>query len=373
MKALHSLHIITELFPPEETSTAYILGEIANACAGEYAVQVICGPEVYDRRRLQDKAHPFVLNPAIRVHRAKGLGVDKNRTLGKLLSLLVMSFRLFRLAKRQVKKGDKVLLVTNPAPLLLLMARLRRRRRFDLTLLVHDVYPENIVPARVHLPGCLYRRLKCRFDRAYACIDRFIVNGRDVAEVVRAKAGESAYISDVEHWADTQDIVPLPFPEGPFKLEFAGNIGRLQALDRRVAELPPDVELHIYGTGAMERALRKLHHPRVFFHGPYLRSQQTEVLGACHAAIVSLADGMYGLAVPSKAYNIMASGRPILYFGPEGSEIGRLVREEGIGYIGWPSYWDLAELQKMGRRARLLAETRFGKAAMLEKFMEALG
>lgn len=368
-----NLHVITELFPPEETSTAYILGEMANACAGKYAVRVICGPEVYDKRRLQDAAHLFVLNPAIRVHRAKGLGVDKNRTVGKALSLLVMSFRLYRLAKRQIKDGDKVLLVTNPAPLLLLMARLRRRHRFDLTLLVHDVFPENTVPAGYSLPGCLYRRLKSRFDRAYASIDRFIVNGRDVAEVVRAKAGESAQISIVEHWADTEDIVPLPFSEGPLKLEFAGNIGRLQALDRRVAELPQEVELHIYGTGAAERALRNLHHPRVFFHGPYLRSQQTEVLGACHAAIVSLADEMCGLAVPSKAYNIMASGRPILYFGPADGEIGRLVREERIGYIGWPPCWDLAELQEMGRRARSLAETRYGKAAMLEKFMEALG
>lgn len=370
--ATGKLHIITELFPPEETSTAYILGEIANTCAKAYAVQVICGPEVYDKRRRQDEEHPFVLNPTIRVHRAKGLGVDKNKTFGKAFSFLVMSFRLYRMARRLIREGDKVLLVTNPAPMLLLMARLRRSRCFDLILLVHDVFPENAVSAGLPLPGWLYRRLKSRFDRAYACIDRFIVNGRDVAEVVRAKAGKEAQISIVENWADTQDIEPLPFPEGMLKVEFAGNIGRLQALDRRVAELPEDVELHFYGSGAMECALRKLHHPRVFFHGPYFRSQQTEVLGACHAAIVSLADGMYGLGVPSKAYNIMASGRPILYFGPVDGEIGRLVREEGIGYIGWPSHWDLNELQEMGRRARSLAETRYGKAEMLEKYMEAL-
>lgn len=43
------LWIVTELFPPDETSTAYILGEIANTMASKYQVKVICGPEIYDK------------------------------------------------------------------------------------------------------------------------------------------------------------------------------------------------------------------------------------------------------------------------------------------------------------------------------------
>ena len=35
------LWIITELFPPDETSTSYILGEIANTMAKKYCVGVI--------------------------------------------------------------------------------------------------------------------------------------------------------------------------------------------------------------------------------------------------------------------------------------------------------------------------------------------
>lgn len=41
------LWIVTELFPPDETSTAYILGEVANAMVQKYVVKVICGPEIY--------------------------------------------------------------------------------------------------------------------------------------------------------------------------------------------------------------------------------------------------------------------------------------------------------------------------------------
>ena len=48
------LWIVTELFPPDETSTSYIMGEIANAMIGKYDVGVICGPDVYDKRKQID-------------------------------------------------------------------------------------------------------------------------------------------------------------------------------------------------------------------------------------------------------------------------------------------------------------------------------
>ena len=193
---MKKLYIITELFPPDETSTAYILGEMANASTKEYEVHVICGPEVYDTRKKLDTEHPFAMNPAVTVHRAKGLGVDKNKAAGKALSFLMMSFRLRKLAKKYIKDGDKVLLVTNPAPLVLLMARLRKKRQFELNVLVHDVFPENTIPAGLHLPGWAYRFVKARFDKAYSRIDKFITLGRDMAEVVQKKAGKEAVVKE---------------------------------------------------------------------------------------------------------------------------------------------------------------------------------
>lgn len=363
------LWIITELFPPDETSTSYILGEIANACTSEYDVHVICGPDVYDSRKQLDKDHPFCLNPAIEVIRVEGLGIDKNTMLGKTRSFFAMSRRLYKVAKKHIRTGDKVLLVTNPAPLLLLMSRLRRKRSFEFNILVHDVFPENTVPAKIPIPSLVYRFTKRLFDNAYSRADRLIALGRDMAEVLRNKAGEKTLISIVENWADTENITPLPLPEGKIILEYAGNIGRVQGLDKLVSELPDDVQLHFYGTGALEESLKALGKSNIRFYGPYFRSQQQQVLGACHAAIVTLDEGMFGLGVPSKAYNIMAAGRPIVYFGPQNGEIGLMVRENKIGFIGWPQKWDLEEMKEMGERARSLAVTGYSKDAILTKFL----
>ena len=47
------LWIISELFPPDETSTSYIMGKIANTMVCKYDVHVICGPSVYDKTKNQ--------------------------------------------------------------------------------------------------------------------------------------------------------------------------------------------------------------------------------------------------------------------------------------------------------------------------------
>ena len=364
--------LITELFPPDETSTSYILGEIANTCIREYDVNVICGPEVYDARKALDSQHPFELDPSIRITRIEGLGIDKNTTLGKLRSFIAMSLRLFRVSKRNIRAGDKVLMVTNPAPLVLLMSRLRKNRSFELNILVHDVFPENTIPAGLHLPRIAYRFAKRLFDKAYSHADRLIALGRDMEIVLREKTGGKVDTEIVENWADVDSIHPIPFPAGVIRLEYAGNIGRVQGLERIVNELPEMIELHFYGTGAMEDTLKRLKKPNVFFHGPYFRSQQTEIIGSCHASIVTLSEGMYGLGVPSKAYNIMAAGRPIIYFGSADGEIGLMVKENKIGYLGWPEKWDIAELEEMGKRARLLAKNKYSKSIILDKFLTTI-
>lgn len=367
------LYIISELFPPDETSTAYILGEIANAFASKYKVKVICGPEVYDKRKVTNVKSSFVLNPAIEVFRVHGTGLDKNTTIGKVVNLFVMSRRLMAFAMSQIKTGDKVLMVTNPAALVLLMSRLKDKIGFELNVLVHDVFPENTIPAGVKMPA--YTFVKKLFDKAYSKADQLIVIGRDMKHVVEEKVkrfNSSCKITIIENWSDTQTISAMPFPSGKIKLQYAGNIGRVQGLQKVVAQLPKNLELHIYGTGAMENTLKNMGCSNVFFHGPYSRSQQNEILSDCHIALVTLQDGMFGLGVPSKTYNIMASGRPILYFGPSESEIDLLIHETGIGYSGWPEEWNISVLQEMGSRARELAEQRYSKPEILKRFLDTV-
>lgn len=373
---IQRLWIVTELFPPDETSTSYIMGEIANAMTKKYNVGVICGPEIYDRRKKLDTDNKFQLHDSIDIYRAEGADLDKNTVWGKAISFVLMSKRLISLVKQHVRKGDKVLMVTNPAPMVPLMSRLKNKVGFELNILVHDVFPENMRPAGLKLP--MYSLVKHIFDKAYSKADQLIALGRDMAYVLGQKVnnilktGDRPRITIIENWADVDNIQPQPFPEGKIILEYAGNIGRVQGLDKVMDRLPDDIEFHLYGTGAMEETLKARKQKNVFFHGPYLRSQQNTVLAVCDIAVVTLEDGMYGLGVPSKTYNILASGRPVLFLGPENSEIDLLVREKVVGYCGWPKNWDKEVLEEMGARARKVAVEEYSEATILNKFLNAI-
>lgn len=363
------LWIISELFPPEETSTAYIMGEIADAFSSKYHVGIICGPEVYDKSRKAIQTDFEYGN--YQIYRAEIKPYNKNSIIGKARSFLSTSYSLFKLAKNLIKEGDKVLLVTNPAPLIVLMSRLRRKRQFEFNILVHDVFPENTKAAGISIP--FFGFVKSRFDKAYASADSLIALGRDMKYVLERKTKGNVPIHIIENWGDFDGISPVDMPVSDrILLEYAGNIGRVQGLEEIVSELPAEVELHIYGSGALEQKLRDLHKPNVYFHGPYSRAEQTRVLGACNICLVTLNDCMYGLGTPSKTYNILAAGRPILYFGPDNSEIALLIEEHDIGYCGWPERWNLNDLRRKGQNARTIGAKFYTKQAILNKFIEVI-
>lgn len=364
------LWIISELFPPEETSTAYIMGEIAEALSHKYDVGVLCGPEIYDpSRKRADNSITTLKNYSI--FRSESHTFNKNSLTGKAKSFLSTTFSIYKLAKKHIKQGDKVLMVTNPAPLILLMSRLKRKRNLELNILVHDVFPENTVAAGIKLP--FYGSVKRMFDKAYGKADKLIALGRDMAELLKRKTNGKVEVQIIGNWGDFDNIQARPMPDTEkIVLQYAGNIGRVQGLDTIVETLPGDIELHFYGSGAMEETLKENNKPNVFFHGPYTRSEQSDILEKCHISLVTLNDKMYGLGTPSKTYNILASGRPILYFGPKNSEIELLIKEHNIGFVGWPEHWEIDTLHEMGKRARLVGEQFYSEKSILQKFIETI-
>lgn len=389
------LWIVSELFPPDETSTAYILGEVSNALAEKYDVKVICGPEIYDKRKKLDTQHRFVLHPGIEVFRVSSLDVDKNKVIGKIRSVFSASLNISKEVRRRVSKNDKVLLVTNPFPLIVLMGRLKRKIGFELNILVHDIFPENAKPANVRVP--FKWGVKKLFDRAYACADLLIALGRDMKLVLKNKVKAYKHQPDIciiENWADIENIKLVQREEdGRIVIEYAGNIGRGQGLksfiDNFVEANNNSLQFDLYGTGAVEDNLKREVHDKgiknISFNGPYFRSEQNRVLNSCDLALVTLAEGLYGLGVPSKSYNIMAAGKAILFIGHPESEIALLVKEERIGFVYSPedksgiqaflaslTTSSIKELCEMGARARTIAEEMYSKEFILEKFKQAI-
>ena len=392
-----TLWIISELFPPEETSTGYIMGEIANAMIQKYEVKVICGPDYYNEKKKYLCGSSLAIDNRIEVTRVAAIKENKQSKLSRIRKFMLMSWLLYDVARKKIKNGDHVLMVTNPFPLIVLMAHLRKKRDISLSMLVHDVFPEGLY-TDMHVPFVAYKLLERVFNRSYARVDKLLSLGRDMNEVLKKKCSgrkNQPEIVIIENWGDISGITPRDrVTDGFIKVQYAGNIGNAQGVQVFVNRLKeannPTVHLSIWGTGSAEEAIRKRVNEYgmneiVQFNGPYSRNQQIDVLNDSDISLVTLVKGMYGLGVPSKTYNILAAGKPVLYIGEKNTEIWRTVEENQIGFCFAPddkqgivdflhslNSFDIFKLKEMGHKARILAEKKYSKSVILNKFLEEI-
>lgn len=393
---MKKLWIVTELFYPEETSTAFILTKIANALSDKFDVNVICGPESYCRAALEDNpSTKLSLDGRIKIHRVSTCNLNKDKIFTRLLRFLIIGFKLSFSLWKNAKKQDRVFIVTNPAPLLISVALIKRIKKFPLYILVHDVFPENTIPAGVISSDKTfgYKLLRKCFNWAYKSADCLIVLGRDMRQIMKSKLGKNqnnTKIEIIENWAEN-DIAQLN-PVNKSKnivIQYAGNIGRVQGLKSFIQQyaeaMNPIVSLELWGDGAMRKELEEYAKENdvqnIFWGGKYSRSQQNEIFGRCDISLVTLSDGMFGLGVPSKSYNIMAASKPILFIGDLESEIAQTVKENNIGFCFAPNDCNgiiafLKNLEKiskkklseMGQRASSLSKTKYSESEILNKF-----
>lgn len=391
---MKTLWIISELFYPNESATAYILTEMAKKFAGSYAVNVICADTNYENDDSRVSADDNKTLPGIEITRVRVPELDKNNIAKRLLRFITVSRQLYKVADKMVQPGDVVFAVTNPAFILTYMAKLKKQKNIEYFLLVHDVFPENAAATGVMKIQALYHRLKKRFDKAYSAADRIIVLGEDMKQVIASKIDRDDNIYVCENWG-SNDIIPSERKsDGKIVLQYAGNIGRVQGIEKLVDLATQinnsDLVFDFWGSGALVPYLNKFietnHLSNVRVRGSYSRgAKQNEVLNDCDIAIVGLAKGMKGLGVPSKTYNILAAEKPIIYIGDPGSEVYNLVKDNDLGAVfDWDHFdaltnWlnglnisKVTELRQKGKRARALYEQCYTKEVILDKLMNVI-
>lgn len=389
--------IVSEFFAPEETATAYILTKIANRIAENNDVNVITGPAFYEKDEVKNNSifEKQEISNSIKINRVSDTNLDKNKLFTRILRFIILTFKLCVELWRNVKKNDSVFIVTNPAPLLLFVALLKKIKGFRLFILVHDVFPENTIPANIFgsSNNVLYKFLELIFRKSYQKADKLIVLGRDMKEVMIKKIGttQESKIEIIENWADVNIEHKEKLQNNKIDIQYAGNIGRVQGIMNILNVFSKvnneNIQLTLWGRGALvnqvEEFILKNKKNNICFRGGYSRKEQNNVLNSANIAIVTLAEGMYGLGVPSKTYNILASGHPILFIGDLNSEIALSIKEYKCGvcfaanddeglqlYLESLSKESLKELKEMGQRALALSQNKYSEKIILDKYVK---
>jgi len=277
-------------------------------------------------------------------------------------------------------------------------------RRVPLVWWVMDLNPDQMVASGKLSPRSVVarafdwmNRVTIRRSRAVVVTDRFM------RDRVIAKLNVPEKIHVLPPWPHEDVLKAVPSRPNAFRDEhgfgeafvvmYSGNHGIQTPLETlleaaRSLEARQDLLFVFIGGGVGKQAVEK----RIAEGAPNVRSLPFQPLARIGTSLssadvhaVSLADNAVGVIHPCKIYGAMAIGRPVLFFGPESSHVGDIMRVADIGRIiphgnvaaavaAIQELKAMSERQRedMGKQATCVISGSFSAALLLERFCDIL-
>lgn len=314
--------------------SGYLMIDIANAFADAgHEVTLITG-------RLVQRNTP--LDPSIKVQ--KIVRYRRSSTLKRVLTWGWGVFQLFfRIALRH--RNAHLLIVSNPpfAPLLpWLLSN-------SFSLLIFDVYPDALVHNNMFKPQSKLVKWWQKTNRkVYSRADKVFTITESMRKLM-IQYVQPEKIEVIPVWTDSHYLKPIPSQSNPFVKKhgltdkfvvlYSGNIGfthKVAALLDVAAKInDPKVLFLIVGEGDQKSTLQKKIREMGLQNCFLLPWQPVEELpcslASANLAVVSSGSGAAHFSLPSKTFNMMSVGAPLLCLAPKESELDLLVQKHQNG------------------------------------------
>lgn len=398
------LLFINNHYPPDANPTGNLVAQVAEGLVERgHAVTVVTAVPHYAR---------FETEPEWRgrfSYRTNEKGVDiirvyvharggKEKRTRRILNYL--TFNLFALWASLTAKGPYDAVFAPNGSFFVGLTAWLAASRFGAPWIynVQDLYPD--VPIRMGMVRgrgtiTLLRRLeRFMYDRA----SRITVIAPSFKTNIERKGVPSGRVVVVPNFVDTRFIRPLArinaFStehglDGRFAVGYAGNLGYASELETllkaaKAVEGLSEMRFVIVGEGISKPGLvaeaGRLGLRNILFLPFQPRERLPEMRAAMDVHLSLYKRGASSDSLPSKTYEIMASGRPIVLAADPGSDVWNLVQSAGCGICLEPGdAKGLAEallsLEKdatmrteMGRRGRLEADGSFSKNTAIDSY-----
>lgn len=368
-----------------------------------WQISVLCSQPSY-RQRGKLAATQEERN-GVDIFRISAPGGDKNRLLGRLWNFGSLTLRMGWAMLKRVRKGDVVVVLTNPPSLPLLAMMVCRLKGAQPVLWVQDVYPDVLAPVGLLSERCtFYRLLDGLQSQVVRRMAKIIVLGRDMQErMVKKLNGRKIPLFIIPNWGELtgieqQDRAANPLRQklglkGKFIVQMSGNLGRTHGLEDLVGlakRLQADARYHflIFGWGAvrlwLEETIEREQLKNISLLEPCAKEELATYLSCCDLFFLPFKRGMEGISVPSRMYNVMAAGNAILAVAGSRSELAQVVEEERIGWVVEPGNIDAMvaavkaaiaqpeKLEQMRQRARVAAASKYNRQKVIAQFAAML-
>lgn len=261
------------------------------------------------------------------------------------MSSFSIVFWLFGFHFKRIRQYDSVIVQTPPIfvaySAVTLFGKLFRKKVF---LNVSDLWPGSAIELG-------YLDSSSRTCRMLYSMERFIYRNSVAvigqSDEILAKVRELYPEKTTFLYRNLSPYTPDSTPrqaasaQANLKIVYAGLLGVPQdilSLIRNVDFSKYGAELHLYGGGnqadEIKEEIESGKAVNVFYHGILSKSEMNRALAEYDISLIALSKSIRG-AVPSKIFDILPLGLPILFAGD--GEGARLVEENGFGLVSKPS------------------------------------
>jgi colanic acid biosynthesis glycosyl transferase WcaI len=340
--------IVSQHYPPDLSTTAGIMAEIAEYLAVGRQVVVLSGMPGSMQHASGQTGGPAVIE--IPNHLP-----SKGALVRRALVETLFTLRAFLMVLKTVRCGDVVLTVTAPFMLPYAVALAARLKRAKSALIVHDLYPDVLVMAGLLKPASIVAH-SMRFANAlmFRLLNAVITIGRDTERLLlRYHSLPADKIFFIPNWATLDPgIRPIDRDNSyrqalsaPFVVGLSGNLGFTHdpLIVFEAARLLRDtsgIHFLLSGWGIGFDRLRQLqleaNLPNVTLVDRVDGGKLERLLSAADVWLIPYRSHAAGVSVPSRFYNLLAVGRPIIMVSEPDAEAASIVTENDLGWVIGP-------------------------------------
>jgi glycosyltransferase involved in cell wall biosynthesis len=310
---------------------------------------------------------------------------EKGALVRRAFAEIAFTTRAFAMILRKAQRDDVVLTVTAPFMLPYAVACAAWLRSAKSALIMHDLYPDVLVMA-----GLIGQRspvssaIRGANALMFRLLDAVITIGRDTERLLSRYRGVTpGKIRFIPNWATLAPAVRPVAADNPYRrngaggfvVGLSGNLGFTHdpVVVFEAARLlagEADIRFLLSGWGIGYERLKQLQSEarltNVTLVDRVAAGDLEALLAAADVWIIPYRENVAGVSVPSRFYNLLAVGRPVILVSEPDAEAAMTVSENNLGWVVRPGMPD--ELAGAIRKAHASTD-----ASMAERAVAAAG
>jgi colanic acid biosynthesis glycosyl transferase WcaI len=340
--------IVSQHYPPDSSTTAAIMSAIAEHLAAEVPVLVVSGTPGSATGDSTPSNRPAVVE-------IKNWMPAKAALIKRAVAEMLFTTRAFIALLNTLQRGDVVFTVTAPFTLPYAVAAAARLKHARSVLIMHDLYPEVLVMAGLLQPASIFTKLiRGANSLMFHALNAVVTIGRDTeAHLLLYKGMTREKICFIPNWAT---LVPGVRPvstgnryrpaHARFVVGLSGNLGfthdPITVLDAAVRLMNDDPDIHflLSGWGIGFEQLKAVQSetslPNVTVLERVPEQDLEEFLSAADIWLIPYRPNVAGVSVPSRFYNLLAVGRPVIIISEPDAEAALTLKEHALGWVVTP-------------------------------------